>query len=203
MSGMRQRTLLAVAVLLALGFFILAEKAEDQAEENRWFALDLTAKSLIQNQRHPALEAPMRMLSYLGSGYVLVPLNAAVLLLLFRRQSGLAIFVPAITMGSTVAEGLTKWIVARPRPRLTGYGFPSGHVMVSVVFYGLLIYLLWKLVKSRLWRWVGTGLCVLVIVGVAYSRLYLNAHWLTDVLGGLAGGTASLLFAAAWADRRI
>ncbi len=72
--------------------------------------------------------------------------------------------------------------------------------MASVVFYGALLYVLWTLVQRRLWRWTGTGACALVISGVAYSRLYLNAHWLTDVLGALAGGTAYLLFGVAWMD---
>jgi membrane-associated phospholipid phosphatase len=47
-----------------------------------------------------------------------------------------------------------------------------------------------------------TGACVLVVLGVAYSRIYLNAHWLTDVLGALAGGTAYLLLLLAWIDVR-
>ncbi len=195
-------TFLVLAVLSAVVFITLAEMAKDQAELRHWLAIDLITKALVQSHRIPALESPMRLFSYLGSGYVLVPLNIGLFLLLLRQHRGLAMFVPAITGGSVVVEGLTKWIVARPRPRLTGYGFPSGHVLVSVVFFGALIYLFWTVVTRPLWRWIGTVFCTLVIAGVAYSRLYLNAHWLTDVLGAFAGGTTYLLFGLLWIDGR-
>lgn len=193
MSKKLRCALLVLAVLSALGFFALAEKAEDQGENHQWFGADLTAKSLVQSHRHPSLERPMRLLSHLGGGLVLIPLNVAVLLLLLPRHKPLALFIPAVTGGAVVLEWLTKWLVARPRPRLTGYGFPSGHVLASVVFYGALIYLLYTLVKHRPWRWVGASACALVIIAVAYTRMYLNAHWLTDVVGALTGGTAYLL----------
>ena len=202
MRGGHRYALLVLAVLSAIVFITLAEKAKDQAEVRHWLAIDLITKSLVQSNRLPALEGPMRLLSFLGSGYVLVPLNIGLFFLLLRQHQGLAMFVPAITGGSVVVEGLTKWIVARPRPRLTGYGFPSGHVLVSVVFYGALIYLFWTVVTRPLWRWIGTVFCTLVIVGVTYSRLYLNAHWLTDVLGAFAGGTTYLLFGLLWIDGR-
>ena len=199
MRAAHRYALLVLAVLSAVVFMALAEKAQDQAEARRWFDIDLTVKSVVQSHRVPALESPMRLFSYLGSGYVLVPLNLGVWLFLLRaRRLRLAIFVPVITAGSVVIEGLTKWIVARPRPRLTGYGFPSGHVLVSVVFYGTVIYLFWLLARQSLWRWVGTGVCVFVIMGIAYSRLYLNAHWLTDVVGAFAAGTTYLAFALLW-----
>src|SRR5207245_625975 len=78
--------------------------------------------------------------------------------------------------------------------RLSAYGFPSGHTFGAVVFFGGLIYFLWTIELRRIWRWTGTVVLVLLILGVAASRLYLRAHWLSDVLGGFAGGIAYLLF---------
>jgi undecaprenyl-diphosphatase len=104
-------------------------------------------------------------------------------------------------LGSAAAEWLLKWLVARRRPRGGPFAFPSGHVFTSVVFFGVVIYLLWTRDVARPWRMAGTAVCGLLIVGIALSRMYLRFHWLTDVLGGLSGGAAYLLIALAIADR--
>jgi undecaprenyl-diphosphatase len=104
-------------------------------------------------------------------------------------------------LGSAATEWLLKWLVARRRPRGGPFAFPSGHVFTSVVFFGLVIYLLWTRDVAWPWRVGGTIGCVLLIVGIAASRMYLRFHWLTDVLGGFSGGAAYLLIALAIADR--
>ena len=85
---------------------------------------------------------------------------------------------------------------------MSGYGFPSAHTFGSVVFFGGLIYLLWTSGLGRASRWTGTIALVLLIVGIAFSRLYLRSHWLSDVVGGVAGGTAYLVFFLLAVDRR-
>ena len=74
-----------------------------------------------------------------------------------------------------------------------GYGFPSGHVLGAVVFFGLLIYIAWKVKLHPGWSCLVTVGSVLLVVGVAFSRIYLNAHWLTDVLGAAVAGVALLI----------
>jgi len=145
----------------------------------------------------------MRTLSDVGSGYALVPLSVGMFVLLRRVGHRAARFVPAMVVGAYVVFALTKWVVARPRPRLSAYGFPSGHTFGAVVFFGGLIYFLWTIELRRIWRWTGTVVLVLLILGVAASRLYLRAHWLSDVLGGFAGGIAYLLFFLLAADPRL
>ena len=54
-----------------------------------------------------------------------------------------------------------------------------------------------------LWRWAGTLAMLLLIVGVAVSRLYLRSHWLSDVVGGATGGAAYLFFFLMAADTRL
>ena len=71
------------------------------------------------------------------------------------------------------------------------------------VFFGALIYLLWTADLPRRWRWIGSSLAVVAILGIAYSRVYLNAHWLSDVLGGFTGGAAYLGFGITWIERRV
>ena len=135
----------------------------------------------------------MRALSDMGSGKVLIPLNLGLAALLWLRGYAKALVVPASGAASVVVEGVAKWLVNRPRPKNVGYGFPSGHVLGAVVFFGLLIYIAWKVKLHPGWSCLVTVGGVLLVVGVAFSRIYLNAHWLTDVLGAAVAGAALLI----------
>jgi len=190
---------LLLAIVSALAYLVLAVLAFNQ----QFLDVDHAAHALAQSARHPHLESLMHTLSDLGSGYVLVPLSVGLFVLLWRHGHRAARFVPAMVAGSYVVFALSKWIVARPRPRLSPYGFPSAHTFGAVVFYGGLIYLLWTSELRPVWRWAGTVILTLLIAAIAVSRLYLRAHWLSDVLGGLTGGAAFLLFFLLAVDPRL
>ncbi len=145
----------------------------------------------------------MQLLSRIGSGYVLIPLSVIGFVVLRRQGHRAARHIPAMLVGSVAVFALTKWIVARPRPKLSPYGFPSAHTFGAVVFFGCAIYVLWTMEMRPLWRWTGTVGLVLLAVGVAASRLYLRSHWLSDVLGGFTGGTAFLLIFLVVVDPRL
>ncbi len=91
---------------------------------------------------------------------------------------------------STAINLLIKWIVDRPRPALIHLveentsSFPSGHAMASFTFYGYLIYMLWNLECQKKWKILGTVLLSILILFVGYSRIYLNVHYVSDVLAG-------------------
>jgi membrane-associated phospholipid phosphatase len=163
--------------------------------------LDRQLKLAIDGRRHPVLETTMSVVTAIGDGWTLFALTVAAWLVLRRAGDRLASRLPVIMFGSALTEWLVKWLVARRRPRGGSFAFPSGHVFTSMVFFGVVIYLLWTRDVPRAWRVGGTLVCALLIVGIALSRMYLRLHWLTDVLGGLSGGAAYLLIALAIADR--
>ena len=95
---------------------------------------------------------------------------------------------------------LLKAIFARPRPFFLDpiataafYSFPSGHVMGSVIVYGLLAYLLLQRKPSRPVRLVIIGVTTLIVLLVGLSRMVLGVHYLSDVLAGFAAGGAWLV----------
>ena len=195
---LRRRRLVFVALALAcvLAFWGLASHAWDGQISD----LDQQIQTSVQASRQRALTRVMREVSDLGSSTFLLPANLLLVFVLRSHRPRLALLLPAMTLGSWAAESLVKWIVSRPRPNLADYGFPSGHVFVAVVFFGGLIYVLTLLEEQRWWRVASAGLSAVAIVGIAYSRLYLNSHWLSDALGGLAGGGAFLFGALALLD---
>lgn len=172
------------------------------AARQHLFSADLATEKLVLGSKDLALRPLMRAFTYLGSVYLLLPITGLLVVGLRRSRHSLAPYVFPIAAGAFAVNLMAKLLVGRPRPRLTAYGFPSGHVFASVVFFGGVIYILWTCDVPRVWRWVGALVCVLLTAGVAYSRLYFNAHWLTDVVGGFAGGTAYLVVALLWARHR-
>lgn len=94
---------------------------------------------------------------------------------------------------------IIKNIIQRPRPighRLideSGYSFPSGHSMVSMAFYGYLIYIINKHVESRTVRIISTILLAILIVLIGLSRIYLGVHYTSDVCGGFCVALSYLM----------
>jgi undecaprenyl-diphosphatase len=76
-----------------------------------------------------------------------------------------------------------------------GLSFPSGHSLMSFTFYGLLIYLVWKNVESKLWSSILVTLLLVTILFIGISRVYLEVHYATDVMAGFCLGLMWLVLA--------
>jgi undecaprenyl-diphosphatase len=116
-----------------------------------------------------------------------------------------AIFIASSTSLAALLDWLLKWLIDRPRPGSelmlaaggdTGLSFPSGHTTYAVVFYGLLFYLAPRLIKQPAAR-VLQSILVLLILLTGASRVFLGAHWPSDVLGSLLLGGLLLVAAIA------
>lgn len=124
-----------------------------------------------------------------------VVLVAAGLVLAKRYWAAFRV-VFASGIGGLVITGL-KLIFARDRPLdkvipAEGYSFPSGHAFASTVFYGMMLVLVWRLTENRIARAAAAALFPLAFVAVGLSRVYLNVHYLTDVVAGWLAGLAWL-----------
>ena len=82
-----------------------------------------------------------------------------------------------------------------------GNSFPSGHMVRTVVVYGLLAFVFRRLAPSPVARGLAIPVAIVVIVLMAFDRLYLDVHWESDVVGGLLLGAIALLAATVWLDR--
>lgn len=88
-----------------------------------------------------------------------------------------------------------------PKSAGVGNSFPSGHMVRTVVAYGLLAFVIGRLARSRTARALAVPVAIAIIVVVAFDRLYLDVHWESDVAGGLLLGAIALLAATIWLDR--
>ena len=102
-------------------------------------------------------------------------------------------------LGITIINNLIKVIIARPRPEInklvteTGYSFPSGHSMISLAFYGYLIYLIYKYINNKHLKRILIIILSTLICIIGVSRIYLGVHYTSDVLGGFLISIAYLI----------
>ncbi len=101
-----------------------------------------------------------------------------------------SIFFASSLLLTLIIIFITKALIMRIRPlnalvNETAFSFPSGHVTTSVVFFGLLCYLVLR--KSKLYniKLISDLASTLLVLLIFFSRLFLNVHWFSDVLGGL------------------
>ena len=119
--------------------------------------------------------------------------------LIFHKKSNFK-FLMSMMLINTAANVLLKLFFARPRPNYprlieeSGYSFPSGHGMGSLMFYGVLIYFLWQSKFSKTLKVIGTIILTLLIFLIGISRIYLGVHYPSDILGGFLASSFLLCF---------
>ena len=129
-----------------------------------------------------------KFITNFGGAIFLSIATIALLLLIKNKKIGLSIFSNIVII--TILNQLLKRILRRPRPtefrivEETGYSFPSGHSMVSMAFYGYLIYLIYRYIKNKYIKWSLIVLLSILICLIGISRIYLGVHYTSDVLGG-------------------
>lgn len=188
-------------VLVALALAGLAEEVADRAGLAR---ADAALSRAVTGLRSEPGDEAMAFVTNLGDAPVIIAAAAAaVLWLLIRRRWHLAAGV-AVAMGlSTAFATAMKLAFAIPRPTALYegaqvFGFPSGHATGAAALFGLLIWFSWRGLPQR-WGMRLTGLLAALIALIAASRIYLAAHWPSDVAGGLLlGAGLTLIFALAF-----
>ena len=189
----------ALAVLLIADTWLFFGLLENVSEGERIVDLDRRLFLFLQVQRTLLLDRLMITVTGLGDQKVVMPVALAGLLALVGlRRWRAAAYLLIATAGAAVFVGGIKRFIQRPRPisiydGMAEYSFPSGHACMSVVLYGFLAFLL-AYGAPAAWR-RGIAFGTLVLIGlISFSRVYLGAHWLSDVIAGLAFGSAWLAF---------
>ena len=174
-----------VLFIALIGFLALAEDVFNKEIMNG----DIIGYKIISTFLISDFATPIaKFITNFGGAIFLITLTVILVILIKNKKIGLSIFSNLVII--TVLNQLLKRILQRPRPtefriiEETGYSFPSGHSMVSIAFYGYLIYLIYKYVENRYVKWISIVLLSILICSIGVSRIYLGVHYTSDVLGG-------------------
>lgn len=152
----------------------------------------------------------MLFITFLGNPVFLVPANLLLLLFfLIKKNKWAAISITLLSLGGLGIKLFLKQVFHRLRPDnslieggVNGFSFPSGHALLSVAFYGFLIWLTAHSISSK---WLQRGVIaflVLLILAISFSRIYLRVHYATDVIAGLCIGFVWLSFCFWFIDKK-
>lgn len=177
-----KRWILLIIGLIIFGFILedVLDKEIEQFDNIVYERLSIIIKEPITTFA--------KMITMIGSGYVIIPVCLISVICFRKKKEAKYIIINLITV--FLSNQVLKRIVERPRPEgfriveESGYSFPSGHSMVSMAFYGLFIYLIYKKVKNKNIKWLLITLLSSLIILIGISRIYLGVHYASDVIAG-------------------
>jgi membrane-associated phospholipid phosphatase len=187
-----------ISILLFLAAIILFSYIADENVLEKNYHFDTAVINFVKMHSTPVLIKIMLVVTFFGSTKFLLPAYIIIVVLLFwKHKKEIAIEIVCIAGSSTIIMFLLKDYFHRHRPNsilgneLVSYSFPSGHSVSSLIFCGIISYIVWKTNISILKKYLITFLLMLYTLAVGMSRIILMVHYATDVIAGYC-------FAIAW-----
>jgi undecaprenyl-diphosphatase len=189
------RSLLIVffAAVLILGLIALIVLVSGLVARNALPNADLSVFNLMREIRNAPADELMIPITMLGDSFVIAAMMATIVgWLAWRKAWRAAIASTTIFLVGKIFAVLLKYGIHRARPielyaGSEAFSFPSGHATMAAITFGVLA----VLASHAMNRWSRSlvyAVCGLIVITIAYSRIYLGVHWLSDVLGGLIFG---------------
>ena len=181
--------LLAVACLVLAWVFA---KLGSEVLEGELRAVDRAVEHWMSRHRSPPAVAFFRVVTLFGAKEVLAPIGALLAWRIFRgTKAHVALLAfAALAVGEFVAVLKRGFHVTRPAGGIEqglGFSFPSGHATGGAV---IAIVIAYAAIRERRHPWIIVPACIVVALLVGVSRLYLDVHWASDVIGGWLIGAA-------------
>lgn len=139
----------------------------------------------------------------MGSAEFLLPANILLVLIfvLYKKKSYYSWKIAIISITGTTVMFLLKELLQRQRPlvplisKAHGFSFPSGHSFSSLLFFGMLAYMVYRSVGQKFLKWILIFLLCALIILIGLSRIWLKVHYATDVTAGFILGIIWLILA--------
>lgn len=194
----RSVAIVLFAAIAVTGVIALVNLGVRTASGDAVSNIDLSVATLMRETRNAPADGIMMVITMMGDTLVMLALALAMMgWLIWRKAYRAAYAAGFVIVAAKLFELSLKAGIQRSRPAELSYAgtdlfsFPSGHATMSAVIFGILA----VLVSHSMGRWgraVVYATCAVVVVMIAYSRVYLGAHWLSDVLAGLLFGTVMM-----------
>ena len=191
---------LLVAVILMMFFIIIT--ALVVTDNIAWF--DDSVYNFIIGLRSNPLDFILKTITRLGDTVVIMIIVVLTLIILNKRER---VILGSSTIITVTLNQTIKHILQRPRPdhlrliKQGGFSYPSGHSMIAVCVYGIMIYLINKKVQNKKLKIALSILLTILILAIGISRIYVGVHYPSDVLGGFILSTVILLINLTFTDK--
>lgn len=166
--------------------------------------IDEHVYDIIISMQNNICDNVMLFITSFASAMVLITIAILSFIVLKKKRYAKLITLNLIVV--FVLNRILKLIFARERPQDVlqmvtedGYSFPSAHTMIGTAFYGFIIYLISKKVKTKWKKNLSIALLTILIILIGISRIYLGAHYATDVIAGILFAIIYLIFFIKWA----
>lgn len=200
--------LLLPETLRNLGILVAISIALAVVVRVKWtYGFDLRVTRYLQKLDTPGLTKAARFFTWMGNSSTVIALSLIIAGFLAYRGEGTAAVLLAATNLSLVVSTIVKHLVDRARPGEKeavihggprwSYSYPSGHSMGAAACYGFLSVLLELALKPGPEKDFVTAVLVTLPIFIGLSRVYLGAHWFSDVVGGWTGGVLFVLMLTA------
>lgn len=168
---------------------ILAIVITINVKNGKILELDLNIyKFFSENIINDKLTPIVKVITHIGGAKIVFVLTVLAIILIKGLKNKL--FLLTGIVGTAGLNVVLKHIVQRERPNINrlipekGYSFPSGHSMMSMAFYGMLIFLIFKYVKNTVLKWTLIVILTILLSTIGITRIYLGVHYPSDVIGG-------------------
>lgn len=168
---------------------ILAIVVTINVKNGRILELDLNIyKFFSENIINDKLTPIVKVITHIGGAKIVLVLTVVAIILIKGLKNKL--FLLTGIVGTAGLNVVLKHIIQRERPNINrlipekGYSFPSGHSMMSMAFYGMLIFLIFKYVKNTALKWTLIVILTILLSTIGITRIYLGVHYPSDVIGG-------------------
>ena len=184
-NNVKKNYLWIIAFVALIVFFFIVKQYFSNDLEN----FDNMIYGFLSKYQNPTLTNVFKFISHLCGPITIVTL--LFLILIFGKNKEYDLYTAIITAGAFILNYIVKMICQRPRPldinliTETGFSLPSSHAMVSVTFYGFIMYYIYKSnIKKNIKIILEIILAILIIL-IGISRIYLGVHYASDVLAGM------------------
>ena len=193
-----------LALIMFVGGITLFIELTESVQSDAVATYDEQISTQVTSWRSPWLTEYFTVVTHVGDalGYVVVFVLCTLIFYLVFKDLKYVIQISTVLILALSSNLILKQIINRARPtaehlvEVKTLSYPSGHAMMSMAFYGFLIYLVHYFKLSKTATWLLTILLTILILSIGMSRIYLGVHFPTDIAGGFIAGFIWVIFCA-------